>query len=182
MALVSPLVFIILVRRHEPNYVSLKQCFNKPLLNKTMSPLYSYYQPKTVASDLHDYGAPRDSICEVLCGFQRGSLSKQAPCFECLYWNTYFGILSSTKPNTARGLWFLQQESSIQMSSLYCKHFQIPATTSSKAKNIWILKLSRNLYNCTPILWSNSENQESSQTSRYLPYPKLTCWLGLRGF
>lgn len=73
MALVSPLVFIILVRRHKPNYVSLKQCFNKPLLNKTMFPLYSYYQPKTVASDLHDYGAPRDSICEVLCGF-RGAL------------------------------------------------------------------------------------------------------------
>lgn len=61
------------MRRHEPNYVSFKQCFNKPLLNKKMFPLYSYYQPKTVVNDLHDYGAPRDSVCEVLCGF-RGAL------------------------------------------------------------------------------------------------------------
>lgn len=71
---------------------------------------------------------------------------------------------------------FYNKKSSIQMSSLYCKHSQIPATTSSKATNIWTLKLTRHLYSFTPILWSYSENQESSQTSRYLPHRKLTCW------
>lgn len=58
MSLVSPLVFIILVRRHKTNNVSLEQCFNKPLLNKTMFLLYSYYEPKTVAVICMTMGRP----------------------------------------------------------------------------------------------------------------------------
>lgn len=182
MALVSPLVLIILVRRHKPNYVSLKQCFNKPFTKQNNVSIILVLSTEDGCKWFAWlWGAPWFYLRSTLW-FQRGSLSKQAPCFECLYWNTYFGILSSTKLNTARGLWFFQQESSIQMSSLYCNQFQIPATTSSKATNIWTLKPSRNLYNFTPILWLNSENQESSQLHAIFLTPNLHVGLGLRGF